>query len=90
MSNQNVYEVEKHFLMQVEEADSIKGTGSSVKIWNWDVYIASKGETYFGMAEEKVKGTVISWTELTDHDYLGEIKNLVVQRSLKDFENVKG
>ncbi|WFE15343.1 hypothetical protein P4829_06530 [Bacillus atrophaeus] len=90
MSNLNVYEVEKHFLMQVEETDSIKGIGLSATIWNWDVYIASKGETYFGMAEEKTKGTVIGWTELKDHDYLDEIKALVVQRSLDTFKNVKG
>ncbi|WP_181219945.1 hypothetical protein [Bacillus subtilis] len=80
MSNIKVYDVEKHFYMQVEETVPI-GNGTSKTIWHWDVYIASKGSTYYGRAEEKTKGTVIGWMELEAFDYLEEIKSLVVQRS---------
>ncbi|WP_445983881.1 hypothetical protein ACUULN_15130 [Bacillus subtilis] len=88
MSKLNVYEVEKHFYMQVEETEPF-GNGTVSTIWNWDVYIASNDETYFGMAEEKTKGTVIGWTELKDHEYFEEIKSLVVQRSQENYRDIK-
>ncbi|CCU57696.1 hypothetical protein [Bacillus subtilis] len=86
MSNIEYYNVINHFYMPVEETCA----GNVKDIWNWDVYIACKGFTYFGMAEEKIKGTIIAWTQLDSHEYFQEIQKLVVERSQREYHKSKG
>ncbi|MBH0155998.1 hypothetical protein IHV10_06425 [Fictibacillus sp. 5RED26] len=43
MSNPTIYEVEKQYLVRADYSSNVTR--------NWDVYIASKGEEYYGKAE---------------------------------------
>jgi hypothetical protein len=78
MSNPRIYEVEKHYLVRAEYA------GNTTR--NWDVYIASSGEEYFGKAELKGDGddalktiAYIPWVPLQEKDLkpLDEMINIM-------------
>lgn len=50
MSNPKIYQVQEHYLVRADY--QVQRTGE-VETRNWDVYIASKDEEYFGKAELK-------------------------------------
>jgi hypothetical protein len=72
MENAKVYIVEQHYLVQIDDAQS--------RTWFWDVYIASKGEDYFGMAEAKDKIAIIPWVELKEMNPLDEMVKIIQTR----------
>lgn len=70
MANPEVYSVENHYLVRADYRDR---DSEEITTRDWDVYIASKDEVYFGKAELKDdKGlkykAVIPWVELKNKE----------------------
>ncbi|UYY98645.1 hypothetical protein OJ967_25380 [Peribacillus frigoritolerans] len=85
MENTRVYNIEKHYLVEIDDVQPFGSNGTATATWSWDVYIASKDEEYKGMAIARERKEVIHWTALREEDYLSEIiklcQNRVAQRS---------
>ncbi|MCV9884713.1 hypothetical protein [Metabacillus halosaccharovorans] len=60
MANPRIYEVEKHYLVSADYSSNVTR--------NWDVYIASSGEEYYGKAIVEDGKRIIPWTKLKNEE----------------------
>lgn len=83
MESKRVFNVENHYMVEIDKVKEMGSTGTVSETFSWDIYIASKGEEYRGKAVCSNRGQfVIPWTTLTKDDLLHEMINLC-ERSME-------
>ncbi|AGK52020.1 hypothetical protein [Bacillus sp. 1NLA3E] len=83
MEPRRIYNVESHYLVEIDDVKSYGSSGTLTKTYSWDVYIASKGSEYRGRADEKNKNISIPWTVLKENNLLEEMIRIIEYTMMK-------
>ncbi len=78
-----IFNIDSHYLIEIDDTSSFGSQGTITTTFSWDVYIASKGTEYRGMAIERQKQLSIPWTTLVENDLLDEMTNIIERSMVK-------